>query len=322
MKKSIQYGTMVYDFLKTKTAQDTINLGDYVQSIAAMNLLGINEDQQEVAFVDREDLKALPINYKEGHKVKFIANGWYTHNQSSFPLNSNIEPLFTSVHIDDRFILTDEVIKSFKRFEPIGCRDLKSVEKLSKFGVVSYFSGCLTLTFEESDNKREGIVFVVDNLVDEMGVVASYSQLKKWKGFNKLLNVLLNEYDLCDIENATFLTQNSSIYLSPKEQFKKARSNLEILSKADLVVTTRIHILMPSMSMGTRSLMLITNINDDRFKGLLKYWNYIDFTNSKEPDDNYSVSINYSENHKIVNNNSFRLFMNNEILKISEWLNK
>lgn len=317
-----QNATLIYDFVKTKTPQKTVNLGDYVQSIAAMNIVGINENDDGMAFVDREDLKTTPIGHEKGKKVKVIANGWYTHNQKSFPTNKNLQPLFTSVHIDDRLIFSKKVIKTFKKYEPIGCRDIMSARKIKKHGIDAYYSGCLTLTFDEVKVERSGIVFVVDNLLDSKGKnITTLEQFKNWRGYKKVEEVLLREYKQENIEKSKFITQLSSIDLSPKEQFKKARENLDILSKADLVVTTRIHSLMPSMSMGTRALILITNLNDDRFGGLIKFWNYIDFTIRKGSD--YPLeSINYNKNGEIINNNDFRKFMKPEVKKINEWWSK
>jgi hypothetical protein len=37
-------------------------------------------------------------------------------------------------------------LKIFKKYEPIGCRDEKTVVKLKALGVKAYFSGCLTTT--------------------------------------------------------------------------------------------------------------------------------------------------------------------------------
>lgn len=320
--KKIQNGTLIYDFKNTNTPQKTVNLGDYVQSIAAMNLVGTTENDSGIAFVDREDLKSTPFGHENGKLVKFVANGWYTHNQKSFPTNENIMPLFTSVHIDDRLLFSEDVISTFKMYEPIGCRDITSTRKLSEHGIKSYFSGCLTLTFDPVDIERNGIVFVVDNLFDSEGkIITSLKQFRNWRGYKKVEEVLLKEYTMSDIENSTFLTQLSSINLSPKEQFEKARKNLDILSKADLVITTRIHTLMPSMSLGSRAIILITNLNDDRFKGLINFWNYIDFTVRDEI--NLPVeSINYDENGKIINNSEFRDFMKPEISKIKEWWSK
>lgn len=317
-----QNATLIYDFVKTNTPQKIVNLGDYIQSIAAMNIVGINENDDGLAFVDREDLKTTPIGHEKGKKVKVIANGWYTHNQKSFPANENLQPLFTSVHINDSLIFSKEVIKTFKKFEPIGCRDIMSTRKMRKYGINTYYSGCLTLTFNEVKSERSGIVFVVDNLIDPKGrVITNLGQFKNWRGYKKVEEILLREYKQEDIENSKFITQLSSVNLSPKEQFKKARENLDILSKADLVVTTRIHTLMPSMAMGTRALILIIDLNDDRFEGLINFWNYIDFTIKRGINDPVE-SINYDESGKIINNNTFREFMKPEVKKIKEWWSK
>jgi hypothetical protein len=58
---------------------------------------------------------------------------------------------------------------------------------------------------------------------------------------------------------------------------------------------------MPSMSKGTPAILVHKDMNDPRFIGLKKFWNYIDLTTKEK-------KINIKDN-KIVNDESFREFV-------------
>lgn len=75
-----------------------------------------------------------------------IMNGWWMHPYDkalhvNFVIPPNITPVFISVHIANTQLLEDKNIAIFKRFEPIGCRDEKTTEKLKSKGVNAFFSG-------------------------------------------------------------------------------------------------------------------------------------------------------------------------------------
>ncbi len=126
INKDIKYipGVLSYDFGKNEMAKRcrVTNMGDYIQSLAALNIVG--EDWRNLKFVERENLKANFEELDDNNRVKFIANAWYMHDPKSFPLNDKLMPLFTSVHINDSYDMDENAILSFKKFQPIGCRDI------------------------------------------------------------------------------------------------------------------------------------------------------------------------------------------------------
>jgi len=135
------------------------NIGDYIQSVAQEQYLSSID-----YYVERETLSSFESNDYE--KIRLIMNGWFMWHPECFLPGSSIEPLFISFHvvpdIADR-LLTPEVIKYLKRHEPIGARDTGTQELLSKRGIKSYFSGCLTTTLDVKfayDGLREGVCFV------------------------------------------------------------------------------------------------------------------------------------------------------------------
>lgn len=307
--------TLIYDFKNTD--QNTINIGDYFQSIAALNIVG--ENYKDLFKVNRENFSMGVVDKNSNLKdVKLIANGWYSHTNSGFPIHENIKPLFISVHINDKLKFNEDVVKTFKKFEPIGCRDLDSIDKLESRGIKAYFSGCLTLSMQKRENDRNGIVFILDNLWVGKKRVKSFKTFKKWYGFDIIVAELMKNYSYEEIKKAKFYDQFSKMNLSYNKQFEIAEERLDNLAKASLVVTTRIHSLMPSMAMGTPSIYIMKDNNDDRFKGLMEFWNYIDFTNfSKKSKTN--IKILRDKNKKIINNEDFRKFIEPSVKKVKKY---
>jgi len=130
-------GLLIY---QTNNKSNLFNIGDYIQSLAAMQFYNKKID----VYVNRENL-----NIYKGEKLKLIMNGWFMHEPKNWPPSNDIDPLFVAFHINklaEKELLSSKSIDYFKQHEPIGCRDLNTMNMLQKCGVNAYFSGCLTLT--------------------------------------------------------------------------------------------------------------------------------------------------------------------------------
>lgn len=306
-------GVLAYNFIKTNPWILPINTGDYIQSLAAMGV--VDETIDNKVFIQRENFKK---NYSKEEKIKLIVNGWFAYRKSSIYDNENIVPLFTSFHLRSSFKLNDRMVRTLQKYEPIGCRDKGTVSRLEAYGIKAYFSGCITLAgFKRYDGERKGIVFALDTF---KGGIKSYNDLMKNKFSKPIIEELLKTYTLKEIENATFLKQLSHPFKTTKKQFKIAEEWLEKLKTAEIVVTSRIHSLMPSMSMGTPALIVIKNINDDRFDGLKDFWNIIDYTeNIKNENSEVIIDIKRDNNNKIVNKDFHIAHLEPEVKKIREF---
>ncbi len=132
------------------------NIGDYIQTLAA---------EQYCENPDYVNLRELS-EYIPAEKTKLIANGWFTSRPESWIPTENIIPLFVSFHITPdcyEEMLDDKGIAYLKKWEPIGCRDMNTVEKLKSVGIDAWFSGCLTLTLKrcyQSEKRTDEIYFV------------------------------------------------------------------------------------------------------------------------------------------------------------------
>jgi hypothetical protein len=135
------------------------NIGDEIQSIAAQQFLPRID-----VLIDRDHL----VDCKPREPTKIILNGWFSHRPKNMAINHNVLPLFTSFHISNEYnssieqLTNDRCIESYKRFEPIGCRDLATMRILETKGIRCYFSGCLTLTLKKkfTERRNDAIYFV------------------------------------------------------------------------------------------------------------------------------------------------------------------
>jgi len=234
--KDIKYAVLSYAS-KRPHGWGTGNIGDDIQSLAAIHMLNKNGVYNHT-FVEREELK----DYR-GPPVSLIMNGWFMHDVNQFPPPQQITPLFIGFHCANGSLIKRNV-EYFKKHEPIGCRDTHTENIFKKNGIESYFSGCLTLGFDEANEKGE----------ETHGVDSS-------------------NFDTSKYENIKHTSHQIGL-TSLHDRFKKANEKLTLYKKARLVITSRLHCLLPCRAFGTKAIFVHKNYNSDpRFKGLEKYIN-------------------------------------------------
>jgi len=127
----------------------TNNLGDHIQIIAMNNLLKLNNLTPTI-FLDRDhEVSKCKTLDKIDSKLFVVFNGWFKINGDQWPPNDKIIPLFIGFHMRLTTcpeLLSDEAITYYKKYEPIGCRDIFTKNKLINKGIDAYISHCLTLT--------------------------------------------------------------------------------------------------------------------------------------------------------------------------------
>lgn len=256
-----------------------INIGDYVQALASSQFL-----PQVDGFIDRdEDLKDY-----SGEPCKVIMNGWYMHNPKNWPPTEKIIPLFVAFHINSeakKELLSPSSKAYLKSHQPIGCRDLNTMELLTKNGIEAYFSGCMTLTLGKKyySKEKKTTTYIVDPLYN--------GSLKGWNIFRAIYETLLHPFEifkLCRtkglylysgrnilnkyIKTALYYKEYTrifdrkiimeSIYISQGSRHQeKCKSNQKLLEEAEhlvklystaqLVITSRIHCALPCLGIET-----------------------------------------------------------------------
>ena len=312
---------------------NSVNIGDYVQSLAAKQFFNNNE----VVLWNRDELKL----YNKG-KAKAIMNAWFTYKVENFPPSEDIVPLFVSFHLNStckkQLLNNAQVIEYFKKYEPIGCRDVETARSLESFNVKSYFSGCLTTTLGLSYKKdipKKDKVYIVDPLsylpkgngifsvfsslvkylknkskIDR--IISNYKQNNKFTtwfgkiGFGRVLLAteafhLLKQFMDEDflLNDCVFITQyhKKSEYSNVNDCFYRADELLNLYSDAKLVITSRIHCALPSTGFET-PVLFINNITDKeestcRLEGLSSLFNTLDVSDGKVLSNNVWVDTNY-----------------------------
>lgn len=277
---------------------DKINIGDYIQAVAAKQFIG-----DKYIFIERE----TQLRKYAGESVKIIMNGWFMDNPDEFPPSDKIIPLFVAFHINKLGLpglVRKECIEYYKKYEPIGCRDTNTVKILKEKGVNAYFSGCLTLTLglkyksKEKDDKYYFVdpFFLKINLFKHplLLIRTIYSLIRKWKiikeinkkdGNNLLMSGLFYSiYSRAFTDNvmlkSEFINQyNYDIqkkYRNDDEKLKYAENLIQKYSKAKMVITSRIHCALPCLGLETPVVFITYNgIGDDRLSGLNEFFKNI-----------------------------------------------
>ncbi|NNM43788.1 MAG: polysaccharide pyruvyl transferase family protein [Chlamydiae bacterium] len=275
------------------------NIGDDIQAIAAKRFLPENS-----IGIDREFIGV----FTNKAKVNTIVNGWYMHTkkyawyrkdvpapEKSWPPSPFIKPIFIAIHFTKDFIpeaFTQEGINYLKEHSPVGARDYQTLKELQKRNIPSYFSGCLTLTLENTCSRRDDIIYAVD--IDEECVQFIRS---KTKYKVEVLTHIINE----------------KMSLNDKARLQYTEETLEKYKRAKCVITTRLHASMPCLALKT-PVLLIDSQNDPRFDGLRELTRHC----SKKELINKRVDFNFDdppENPKL-----YIPIRENLIKTLSEWV--
>ena len=273
------------------------NIGDYVQALAASQFL-----PQIDGFINREGLSDY-----DGEECKIIMNGWYMHDPTKWPPSPLIKPLFVAFHLNTSVanqMLTPEGVGYLKAHEPIGCRDLNTVELLKQRDIDAYFSGCLTLTLGrnyKNANKKDKVYFVdpiipqgsflkdITFMLSNLRLVgkltgkllpghAKYKQMIIAARFMRIYSKVFSKETIAD---AIYISQQNAYYasLSNEDRLKEAERLVKLYAEALFVVTRRIHCALPCLGLET-TVYFIEKENDDeisrcRFGGLTDLFNKI-----------------------------------------------
>lgn len=291
----MKYGLFTYKHSHNKL----INIGDYVQSLAAKQFLPRVDE-----YVERDELNSL-----KGDEIKIIMNGWYTHYPGNWPPSDVLNPLFVSFHLNksvsEEMMNNEAIVQYFKSKGPIGCRDYDSCEIMKKAGIDAYYSGCLTTTlnykesiFETKPGRNNKIVLVDVLFKDDLRMRFKRNKLYilrdllkgdivNLKKVKKYIDALIpNEHK----EEISTMTCYYNANTSESQRFEQATNILKELASAKIVVTSRIHIALPCLALGTPVLFVfggqLTNLQEfRRLDGIIHLMNVLvedDFDTSAE----------------------------------------
>lgn len=117
----------------------TINLGDWIQSLAVKTLVErIGRSREEIVMIDRDSLPSY-----QGPPVRLIMNACFLEH--CFPIPPQVEPVFVGFQTSSRDLIRD-YHSYFKARQPIGCRDMTTRDLFREQRIEAYITGCLTMT--------------------------------------------------------------------------------------------------------------------------------------------------------------------------------
>lgn len=245
--------------------KDSINIGDDIQSYAAMKQL-----PKVDYFIEREHMNEFIPEDKK--KVKTLISGWYIHNRYRFPPSPYIIPFFTSCHfssLDDMYGVTTEYMEDYaaeymKRYEPIGCRDKVTETLLSNNGIKTYRSHCLTLTIPKIEGiKKEKKIILVD--VSE-----------------KIKEKVKETYDGEIKEITHSLDKNKNSKLSYEKRMNNVENLLKEYQGAEMVITTRLHCALPNLALEVPVLLIYDDDNYDVVSRIGDFRKLLDYCSEEE----------------------------------------
>ena len=248
----MKYGLMYY--------KSTDNIGDDIQTYVARKYLPHID-----YYIDREELSFFVPKEKE--KISMIMNGWFIHNKLAWPPSPYINPLLISMHfkvLEDTDV-GDAYLKNFggdflKQYGPVGARDFETIKRLEKNNIDAYFSGCMTLTLEKfckiKKKKKICLVDVSNEIISKVKENTNYEI--------EVLSHTLNQRE----------TEKKNI----NERMNDVEKILKKYQESKLVITTRLHVALPCIALGTPVIVLHKEVFDeDRLGSFFNlFTNYVD----------------------------------------------
>lgn len=291
------FSILIYNYLYDKPKPYFGNIGDYIQSIAALQYL---PQDCFPSFIDRDN-----IRFYNGHKSSIILNGWYNLGKGNRLISEKISPLYISYHISNKKNIDHSVINNLKKYQPIGCRDIHTKKVLQKFGINSYFSSCLTTSldiyFGVKDSERTNEIIFIDY---------------KFGDFPEADNFIksLNSYDFSHI---IYISHKFRLNISQFDRFKLAKNLLERYARAKLVISTRLHGALPCLGLKTPNIFINKNY-DIRLPGLYELLNTIGINSRGK----FEINVRLNNKNLVVNKPYYIKYSNKLKENIRKNLNK
>ena len=268
----MKYGIMYYKY--------TDNIGDDIQTYTALRFLPHIDYQ-----IDREDLNCFIPNKKEF--VATIMNGWFLHNKAAWPPSPYIYPLLLSMHFtcQEKIDVGEKYLQGLggeylQKHQPIGVRDAETQKRLSRNGIETYFSGCMTLTLKPFENiDKKEYICLVD--VDENSANIIRNNTKRE------IKEITHDVKAEEISKKSF-----------NERMKDVEDLLKMYQAAHIVFTNRLHVALPCVALGTPVVLIHKEYYEkDRIETYLKY--VTSYSDKEFAEENVREIIEYpKENSK------------------------
>jgi hypothetical protein len=212
----------------------------YKIAIISYSTENVGDDIQSIALArllphvdlrfDRDDLtEATRVN----DDVRFILNGWFAHKSHKvWPLNTTSKTLYIGFHATDA--------KTVPVGHYVGCRDTHTMALCESVNVKCWLSWCATLTLNEYRGVRADDILLVD-------VPESY---------------------VTRLPDFAARGRRITHRVAPRcDRLAEVDNRLSLYQSARLVITSRLHCMLPCLAMGTPVILCPKYPLDDRFMG-------------------------------------------------------
>lgn len=223
------------------------NYGDAVQSIAIEYLYGLmNIPETEIVHITKKELASyngeqllLPYSYV----LYFLVNT----QDGSVSLSKKITPVFLGASIEFALLFNSypldnftnpgkKWIEFFKKYSPIGCRDEFTHRFLAKQGISAYLQGCITNILPRRPDGEYKKTLLID----------CPSEVLPYIPKDRLANAEV-------MSNAAHISGSSA-----EENYRKIKKRYQYYRDcADLVVSSRYHVVTPCNAMGIPSIFVV-----------------------------------------------------------------
>jgi hypothetical protein len=207
------------------------NIGDDIQARCFEYVLPVTD------YITRCDKIKEELLPKED--TLFILSGWLDNTNHMFPLPENIKPLLFGVLLQQGYFnsASEELIEYLQKHDPIYARDLRTLKMLRRRKIKSRFIGCPSILIEPKGYTRGSSIVTVD---------VDHRKLPIDTDIN--ISHILNPAERTDFR----LRQ------------ERVPQLLEMYEKAALVITSRLHVALPCMALGTPVIVIFPRLFGSR----------------------------------------------------------
>ncbi len=212
-------------------AKGVNNLGDNMQILAIDEIyksMGI--DLNEVVYIPTDQLDSYDGEYVVLPVTMPLVD--YRERGIAGRFSPRIIPVFLGLTMV-KDTLEHEEVAYYKRFEPIGCRDERTLQTMRSYQIQSYLHGCITVTLPRREFEPEnGKVYIVD--VDQTMLERIPTTLR---------------------EQAVFRTHLITEKLADPKAVMQERYQ-DYCRNANLVITSLLHCSVPCVAAGIPVILL------------------------------------------------------------------
>jgi hypothetical protein len=220
-------------------ARGVNNLGDNMQIIAIDAIyekMGL--DAGDIVYIDKNDL----LNYNGDYVVLPVTMPLidYTERGMAGRFSPHIIPVFLGLTLAKNSLLPEEVAY-YSNFQPIGCRDERTMLTLRRYGIICYLHGCITATLPRREIASGGLqpdkVFIVDPPKELLPYIP---------------RELMEKAVFCTHMHENLATDPKAMMFEYYERYK---------NEASLIITSLLHCSVPCMAAGIPVVLAKTQVS-------------------------------------------------------------